>query len=138
MTPAMLEKARAGAELVQCSRYHEKEHADTIPLSYKTLQFGWRLLVRLITGKKLPDSTYAFKMFRRIGALSRGITANGFSIGPELFFKTLLAGGKIDYVFSGQSVRRHGKSKFFFRREFWGFSYVLGRVTAHRLGVLWF
>jgi dolichol-phosphate mannosyltransferase len=138
LIPEMLEKARAGADLVQCSRYHQRSHADTIPLSYKSLQFCWRTLIRLVTGKKLPDSTYAFKMFRRVDVLSRGITANGFSIGPELFFKTLLAEGRIDYVFSGQSVRRHGKSKFYFRRELFGFSYVLLRVTFHRLGVLWF
>lgn len=138
LIPEMLAKARAGADLVQCSRYHQREHARSIPFSYKFLQFWWRLLIRLVTGQQLPDSTYAFKMFRRVDVLSRGITANGFSIGPELFFKTLLAEGKIDYVFSGQSVRRHGKSKFFFRRELFGFSYVLGRVALHRLGVLWF
>lgn len=138
LIPEMLEKARAGADLVQCSRYHRAEDQQTIPMSYKILQFGWRWLVRIITGQKLPDSTYAFKMFRRVDVMSHGITANGFSIGPEVFFKVLLAGGKIDYVLSGQSVRRHGKSKFFFRREFFGFSYVLSRVLLHRLGVLWF
>ncbi len=138
LIPEMLEKARAGADLVQCSRYHRTEDRNTIPVSYKVLQFGWRWLIRLITGKKLPDSTYAFKMFRPVAALSQGITSNGFSIGPEIFFKVLLSNGKIDYVLSGQFVRRHGKSKFFFRREFFGFSYVLLRVFLHRLGVLWF
>ena len=92
----------------------------------------------MITGQKLPDSTYAFKLFRRVDVVSRGITANGFSIGAEIFFKTLLSDGKIDYVHSAQSTRRHGKSKFFFRREFFGFSYVLGRVFLHRIGILWF
>jgi dolichol-phosphate mannosyltransferase len=138
LIPEMLEKARAGADLVQCSRYHRAEDQKTIPISYKILQFGWRWLVRMITGQKLPDSTYAFKMFRRVDVMSHGITANGFSIGPEIFFKVLLGSGKIDYVLSGQFARRHGKSKFFFRRELFGFSYVLSRVLLHRLGVLWF
>ena len=138
LIPEMLEKARAGADLVQCSRYHRSGDRKTIPITYKVLQLGWRWSVRMITGQKLPDSTYAFKMFRRVDALSYGITANGFSVGPEIFFKVLLGGGTIDYVLSGQSVRRHGKSKFIFRREFFGFSYVLARVLLHRVGVLWF
>ena len=138
LIPAMLEKARAGADLVQCSRYHRADDARTIPWSYKSLQFCWRLCIRIITGQRFPDSTYAFKVFRRVDALSQGITSNGFSIGTEIFFKTYLNGGRIDYVNSSQGTRRHGKSKFFFRREFFGFSYVLTRVMLHRLGVLWF
>ncbi|MGH9387226.1 MAG: glycosyltransferase family 2 protein [Vicinamibacterales bacterium] len=136
--PEMVLKGRAGADLVQCSRYHQPEHARSIPWSYKTLQTCWRFAIRLITGRKLPDSTYAFKLFRRVDTISYGITSNGFSIGAELFFKTLLNGGTIDYVYSAQLTRRHGKSKFFFRREFFGFSYVLARVLLHRCGVLWF
>jgi glycosyltransferase involved in cell wall biosynthesis len=138
LIPEMMDQARAGADLVQCSRYHRNEDAATIPLSYKTLQFGWRTLIRLITGQRFPDSTYAFKMIRRVDALSRGITSNGFSIGPEMFFKTYLGNGDIRYVYSKQGSRRHGKSKFFFRREFFGFSYVMSRVFLHRIGVLWF
>ena len=138
LIPEMLEKARAGADLVQCSRYHQAGHAASVPFSYKFLQWNWRMLIRLITGQRFPDSTYAFKMFRRTDVLSMGLTANGFSVGAEIFFKTLLVGGKIDYVYSGQSTRRHGKSKFYFRREIFGFSYVLLRVALHRLGVLWF
>jgi len=138
LIPEMFEKAKAGADLVQCSRYHRREDARSIPFTYKFLQFWWRLLIRLITGDRLPDSTYAFKMFRRVDAVSRGITSNGFSIGPEIFFKTYLGRGRIDYVLSPQGTRRHGKSKFFFRREFFGFSYVMLRVFFHRIGVLWF
>lgn len=136
--PEMVLKGRAGADLVQCSRYHQAEHAKSIPWSYKSLQTCWRLAIRVITGQRLPDSTYTFKLFRRVDAISHGITSNGFSIGAELFFKTLLNGGKIDYVYSAQSTRRHGKSKFFFRRELYGFSYVLARVFLHRCGILWF
>jgi polyisoprenyl-phosphate glycosyltransferase len=138
LIPEMLDKALAGADLVQCSRYHRNEDAATIPWSYKTLQTGWRTCIRLVTGQKFPDSTYAFKVFRRVDAVSHGITSNGFSIGPEIFFKTYVGEGRIDYVYSQQGTRRHGKSKFFFRREFFGFSYVLLRVTLHRMGVLWF
>jgi dolichol-phosphate mannosyltransferase len=138
LIPEMLERARGGADLVQCSRYHREEHARTIPLSYKVLQSCWRTVIRIVTGQSFLDSTYAFKVFRRVDVVSRGITSNGFSIGPEIFFKTYLSGGRIEYAFSPQGSRRHGKSKFFFRREFFGFSYVLLRVTLHRLGILWF
>jgi dolichol-phosphate mannosyltransferase len=138
LIPAMIEKATGGADLVQCSRYHRSEDARTIPWSYKSLQFCWRFCIRIITGQRFPDSTYAFKVFRRVDALSQGITSNGFSIGTEIFFKTYLNGGRIEYVNSPQGTRRHGKSKFIFRREFFGFSYVLIRVVLHRIGVLWF
>lgn len=138
LIPAMLESAREGNALVQCSRYHRPEDARSIPWSYKSLQYCWRTAIRIITGRYFPDSTYAFKMFRRVDTLSRGITSNGFSIGAEIFFKTYLAGDAIAYVQSSQGTRRHGKSKFFFRREFFGFSYVLARVFLHRVNVLWF
>lgn len=138
LIPAMLARAREGFDLVQCSRYHDPQHARTIPWSYKSLQYCWRFAIRLITGQRFPDSTYAFKLIRRADALSRGITSNGFSIGAELFFKTYLAEGRIAYVNSPQGTRRHGRSKFRFRREFFGFSYVLLRVLLHRTGILWF
>ncbi|MGH7553851.1 MAG: glycosyltransferase family 2 protein [Longimicrobiales bacterium] len=138
LIPEMLERARAGADLVQCSRYHREEHARTIPLSYKVLQSCWRTAIHIVTGQSFLDSTYAFKVFGKVDAISRGITSNGFSIGPEIFFKTYLSGGRIEYALAPQGSRRHGKSKFFFRREFFGFSYVLIRVTLHRLGILWF
>jgi len=80
LIPAMLTRAVAGADLVQCSRYHRQEGASTIPFSYRFYQFWWRTLIRIGTGERLPDSTYAFKLFRRVDALSRGITSNGFSI----------------------------------------------------------
>lgn len=138
LIPEMLELARGGVDLVQCSRYHRQEDARSIPLPYKVLQSCWRATIRVVTGRTFPDSTYAFKIFRRVDVLSRGITSNGFSIGPEIFFKTYLSGGRIAYAFSSQGSRRHGQSKFFFRREFFGFSYVLMRVILHRLGILWF
>lgn len=134
----MVRKARLGADLVQCSRYHSPEHSATIPFSYKFLQFWWRLLMRLITGEALPDSTYAYKMFRRRHVLALGLSENGFNIGAEIFFKILLSGGSIDYVQSGQGTRRHGKSKFMFSREFFGFSHVMFRTFLHRMGILWF
>ena len=138
LIPEMLKKARAGADLVQCSRYHRADDSRTIPFSYRFLQFWWRFLIRVATGERFFDSTYAFKMFPRVDTISRGITSNGFSIGAEIFFKTFLSKGRIDYVFSPQGSRRHGRSKFRFRRELFGFSYVLLRVLFHRLGVLWY
>ncbi|HSA54626.1 MAG TPA: glycosyltransferase family 2 protein [Gemmatimonadaceae bacterium] len=138
LIPEMLARAREGFDLVQCSRYHDPDHARTIPWSYKSLQYCWRFAIRLITGRRFPDSTYAFKLVRRADALARGITSNGFSIGAELFFKTYLADGRIAYVTSPQGTRRHGRSKFRFSRESFGFAYVLLRVLLHRTGILWF
>ena len=136
--PVFLDKVRAGADLVQCSRYISPGDADTIPFKYKFFQSIWRFLVKLLLGESIRDSTYALKIFRRIDVLAMGLSSNGFGISPEIFFKVLLSGGRIEFVSAGQGVRRHGKSKFIFRREGFGFAYVLLRAWLHRLGILWF
>jgi len=124
--------------MVQCSRYLNKSDANTIPFKYKFFQTGWRFLVKLLLRQDIKDSTYSFKIFRRVDVLGFGIVSNGFSISPEIFFKILLSGGKTDYVAHSQGVRKIGKSKFVFLREGTGYSYVLFRAWLHRLGILWF
>ncbi|MBU1932059.1 glycosyltransferase family 2 protein [Patescibacteria group bacterium] len=138
LIPVFLEKVRSGADLVQCSRYLNLGDDDTIPIKYKFCQTGWRFLIRMLMGQNIRDSTYAFKIFRRTDVLALGLTTNGFSISPEIFFKVLLSGGRVEHVPSGQGVRQRGKSHFIFRREGVGFVCVLLRAWLHRLGILWF
>lgn len=138
LLPQFVEHMRAGAVLVQCSRYLNPGDAATIPFKYKFYQAIYRTLIQLLLGHNIRDSTYAFKMFDRVYILALGLTSNRFSISPEITFKVLLSGGNIVYVPAGQGVRQRGASKFVFWREGYGYSTTLLRAWLHRLGVLWF
>lgn len=136
--PTFLEKMRNGADMVQCSRYLNPNDANSIPFKYKFFQSIWRFLIKMLLGQDIPDTTYSFKIFNRVDVLGFGISSNGFSISPEIFFKVMLSGGNIQYVAHGQGIRKIGKSKFLFFREGPGYFFVLIRAWMHRLGILWF
>lgn len=138
LIPQFLEKMRNGADLVQCSRYLNQGDATTIPFKYKFYQVIFRFLLRVLLGENIRDSTYAFKMFNKIELMALGLSQNRFSISPEITFKILLSGGKIEYVAAGQGVRARGESKFIFMKEAKGYIYVLLRAWLHRIGILWF
>lgn len=127
------------SSIVQVTRYVSKEDSTTIPLIYKFFQFFFRAFVRVIFGKTVTDSTYAFKLFRRAEALALGMTQNRFSLSPELTFKALLAGKRVDFVRGSQGVRTKGESKFQFIKEGPGFLYCLTRAALHKARVsYWF
>jgi glycosyltransferase involved in cell wall biosynthesis len=136
--PVMLEKMRKGTSIVQCNRYVDPNDARTIPFKYKFFQSIWRFLIRFLLKENILDTTYSFKMFRRVDVLALGIFSNGFSISPEIFLKALLSQGKIEYIPRGQGTRALGESKFSFVREGFGYSYVLLRAWMHKIGILWF
>lgn len=139
LIPEFLLRMRAGADLVQCSRYLTPGDEDTIPFTYKFFQAIWRRLVRVLIGCEISDTTYAFRIFRRADALAYGVSSNRFNISPDILFKTLLRGGKVDCIARGQGIRRRGVSKFVFRREGPGYAYVLIRAFLHRLNLVpWF
>jgi dolichol-phosphate mannosyltransferase len=138
MIPGFLQKMREGAAMVQCSRYLRSEDANTIPFKYKFYQSIYRRLVKILLKQNIRDSTYSFKMYERVPMLAIGLTSNRFSISPEITFKTLLAGGRIEYVPGSQGTRVYGTSKFKFLKEGRGFSWVLFRSALHRIGILWF
>lgn len=138
MIPPFLAQMRAGADLVQCSRYLRDTDSRTIPFKYKFCQSIYRKLVHMLLGQEIRDSTYSFKMYNRVQMLATGLSSNGFSISPEITFKALLPGGKIVYVPGSQGTRIYGISKFRFRREGYGFAWVLFRAFLHRIGILWF
>jgi glycosyltransferase involved in cell wall biosynthesis len=139
LIPALFERVEAGAVLAQCSRYLAPGDDATIPFSYKFFQFFFRIGVRLALGQYIPDSTYAFKMFRRQEMLALGLSQNRFSISPEITFKSILRGGEISYIPGAQGVRARGVSKFKFRKEGFGFGYCLVRAFLHRTKIAyWF
>jgi len=139
LIPDLYREMENGAVLAQCSRYLSEGDANTIPFKYKFFQFFFRIGVRAALGQFIPDSTYAFKMFKRREALGIGLTQNRFSISPEITFKSILTGGTITYIPGAQGVRARGVSKFVFHKEGLGFGYCLIRAFLHRLKlVYWF
>lgn len=138
LLPEYVHHLRAGAQLVQCSRYANPDDSQTIPLTYKFYQTLFHTFERIALGRKILDSTYAFKAFDKELVTKLRVTSNGFSISPEIVFKIALSGGKIVTIPGSQGVRKLGVSKFKFRREGYGFLKVLVRAWLHRLGVSWF
>jgi glycosyltransferase involved in cell wall biosynthesis len=139
LIPQLYKEMESGAILAQCSRYIRTGDDSTIPFSYKFYQFFFRIGVRIAIGYSIPDSTYAFKMFRRRELLGVGLSSNRFNISPEITFKSILMGGKVSYVPGAQGVRKGGKSKFVFHKEGLGYGYCLIRAFFHRYHLIyWF
>jgi glycosyltransferase involved in cell wall biosynthesis len=139
LIPLFYQHMQEGASLVQCSRYLVSGDDSTIPFKYKFFQFFFRRGVRIALGQRIPDSTYAFKMFNRREMLAVGISQNRFSISPEISFKSILRDGKIVYVPGAQGTRARGVSKFVFSKEGIGFGYCLLRAFLHRYKIVyWF
>jgi glycosyltransferase involved in cell wall biosynthesis len=139
LLPQLYEEMEKGAILAQCSRYIRTGDDSTIPFSYKFYQFFFRIGVRIALGHSIPDSTYAFKMFRRRELLGVGLSSNRFNISPEITFKSILIGGRVSYVPGAQGVRQGGKSKFIFHKEGLGYGYCLIRAFFHRYKLIyWF
>lgn len=139
LIPKLYIEMEKGAILAQCSRYIEAGDDSTIPFKYKFFQFFFRRGVRIALGHYIPDSTYAFKMFRRRETLGVGLSQNRFSISPEITFKSILMGGDVKYIAGAQGTRAYGISKFIFRKEGIGYGYCLIRAFLHRNKLMyWF
>ncbi|XAT61175.1 glycosyltransferase [Rhodobacteraceae bacterium Araon29] len=139
LLPEMYKSLHDGYDLVQVSRYLSKEDSSTIPFKYKFFQFFFRISVRICLGKKIPDSTYSFKMFDKRKVLALGLSSNRFNISPEIMFKAILAGFKIQFLPGAQGTRVGGVSKFNFIKEGPGFSLCLIRSLLHRKKIVfWF
>lgn len=139
LIPELYEEMEKGAVLAQCSRYINPGDDNTIPFKYKFFQFFFRRGVKIAIGHYIPDSTYAFKMFRRRETLGVGLSQNRFSISPEITFKSILMGGEVKYIPGAQGTRAFGVSKFIFRKEGVGYTYCLVRAFLHRMRLLyWF
>ena len=139
LIPKMYLELQDGCDVVQVSRYLEAENSNTIPFSYKFFQFFYRLGVRISLSRHIPDSTYAFKMFKRSKILAMGVASNRFNISPEILFKSLIAGLDVRFISGAQSVRVGGVSKFKFHKEGIGFGVCLIRAWLHRNRIIfWF
>ena len=140
LLPEFVKCLRAGAQHVQCSRYLRPEDAQTVPRKYQLYQSVYRWLIQLLLRQEIKDSTYGFRAFDRVYVQALGVTSNRFSLCPEITFKVLLSGAKMEYL-PGHQLPYHlagGSTKFQLPHESPGHLYVLLRAWLHRLGFYWF
>lgn len=133
----MLATIRRGAQVVQATRYANQEHAQMVAGMFRLYQTIYRFLTRVLLGYSISDSTYGFKMFDRTFIQALGLTHNGFSVCPEITLKSLLAGGRVEYVPSTVQKERANKD-FKLYKEGLGYMWLLVRGCLHRIGIVWF
>jgi glycosyltransferase involved in cell wall biosynthesis len=133
----MLAKVRKDCQVVQATRYAHPADAKNVGLVYRAYQSIYRLATRVFLGLESSDSTYAYKMFDRVFIQAIGVTRNRFSVCPEITIKSLLAGGKVEYV-SSTVKRVEGIHDFKLVKEGVGYILLIVRGFLHRLGILWF
>jgi dolichol-phosphate mannosyltransferase len=137
LIPKMLSKIREGAQVVQASRYSSSNNSKDVPFKFRFYQHIYRSLAKLLLGFKVSDSTYGFKMFDRVFIQALGLNQNGYSVCPEITFKTLLAGGKVEYIASSNKSSTINRD-FKLYKEGIGYLWLLVRGFMHRIGILWF
>jgi dolichol-phosphate mannosyltransferase len=139
LLPEFVRRLRAGAQHVQVSRYIRPEDQRTVERKFRIYQAVYRRLIRIVLGQTITDSTYGFRAFNRTYLMALGANSNRFNLCPEITFKMLLSGAKMEYV-AGQPhpYLGGGSTKFQLPRESVGYLYVLLRAALHRAGVYWF
>jgi dolichol-phosphate mannosyltransferase len=135
----MVTRLRAGNQLVINSRYEAGSDDSRVGRRFRRYQKLYRRGIKLMLGQEINDSTNGFRAFDRRFALALGLSSKRFSICPELTFKTLLVGGKIEYVQGApRELQSTGVEKFKLPHELPGYAHVLLRATLHRVGFRWF
>ena len=139
LLPSMVAELRKGAQLVICSRFHDKQAAQGVGPQYRLYQRLYRSAIRAALDADIKDSTNGFRAFDRVFMLALGLRATRLNVCPEITFKTLLSRGRIEYV-AGQPLPLPdaGSGKFRLPNEVLGYALVLGRASLHRAGLRWF
>src|SRR4051812_37551229 len=113
LIPVFLRHLRGGAHLVQCSRYSRPGDEAAVDAKYRTYQKIYRIATKLLLGSAPEDTTYGFRGFDRVFVQAIGLNAKRFNVCPEMTFKVMLAGGKVQYVPGQQhQTGAGGQSKF--------------------------
>lgn len=139
LLPEFVKRLRAGAHHVQVSRYIQREDQQNVEWRFRLYQSVYRWLVKLLLGQTIADSTYGFRAFHRAYVMALGTSSNRFNICPEITFKMLLSGAKMEYI-PGQPhpYKGGGSTKFQLPAETLGYAYVLLRAWLHRFNIYWF
>lgn len=133
--PAMIEKSKAGYDLVIGSRYVSGGGAPDFPLRRKILSGGANAFARTLLGLKAHDATAGFRCYRRYVLETiplDTIFSNGYSFLVEMLFLVQRAGfsiGEVPIIFMD---RTRGKSKIS-RQEIYKAIYTVLRLAGRRL-----
>ncbi|MBN1178625.1 MAG: polyprenol monophosphomannose synthase [Anaerolineae bacterium] len=112
--PAMLEKARAGYDLVIGSRYVPGGGTQDCTLPRKLLSWGANAFARITLGLRAHDTTAGFRCYRRAVLESVGIEeikSSGYSFLIEMLYRTQRRGWKVGEVPIVFENRQLGQSK---------------------------
>lgn len=135
--PKMLAELRKGAQVAQATRYASTDDAAKVSRRFRIYQRIFRACIRLLLGRTMTDSTYAYKMFDRVYLTALGLTQNGYALCPEITLKGVLGGGRVAYVPTAPRPAR-ARSDFSLLRDGPAYAWLLVRGVFHRLGVPWF
>ena len=134
----MLGIARKGCQLVQVTRFLKPNDALTVKPKFRMYQCVYRFIARSLLGLDSTDFTYGYKMFDRVFVQAIGLTQNTHAISPEINIKTLLAGGKIEYLASPVRPTLIG-GKFKLYKDGPGYLWLIVRGLFHKLKIVkWF
>ena len=134
----MLGIIRKGCQLVQVTRFLKRDDAVSVKPKFRIYQLVYRFLARSLLGLSSTDFTYGYKMFDRVFVQAIGLTQNTHAISPEINIKTLLAGGKIEYLASAVMPTLIG-GKFKLYKDGPGYLWLIVRGLFHRLKIIkWF
>jgi glycosyltransferase involved in cell wall biosynthesis len=139
LIPEFVKRLRAGVHHVQVSRYIRPEDQCNVEWKFRVYQRIYRALTRILLGQLITDSTYGFRAFHRAYMMALGTSSNRFNICPEITFKMLLSGARMEFI-PGQPYPYigGGSTKFRLPAETLGYAYVLLRAWLHRLKLYWF
>jgi dolichol-phosphate mannosyltransferase len=132
--PKMLERARAGADLVLGSRYVTGGGTRNWGIARKVISRGGSLYARTILGVKVNDLTGGFKCFRRrvLETLDlSSVRSEGYSFQIEMTYRTIREGFVVEELPITFVDRRVGHSKM--SRAI--FAEAIWMVWALRLGL---
>jgi dolichol-phosphate mannosyltransferase len=132
--PKMLERARAGADLVLGSRYVAGGGTRNWGITRKVISRGGSLYARTILGVKVNDLTGGFKCFRRrvLETLDlSSVRSEGYSFQIEMTYRTIREGFVVEEIPITFVDRRVGQSKM--SRAI--FAEAIWMVWALRLGL---
>ncbi|MBK8480280.1 MAG: polyprenol monophosphomannose synthase [Proteobacteria bacterium] len=112
--PALLERARAGADLVLGSRYIDQGGTRNWSLARRAISRGGNLYARAVLGLPFDDLTGGFKCFRR-AVLERirleAVRSEGYAFQIEMTYRAWRRGFRIEEVPIIFVDRRVGQSK---------------------------
>ncbi|HVV86013.1 MAG TPA: polyprenol monophosphomannose synthase [Kofleriaceae bacterium] len=126
--PVMLDRAKAGADVVVGSRYVAGGGTRNWGVGRKIISRGGSLYARTVLGVSLRDVTAGFICYKRsaLEALDLGaIRSNGYSFQIEMKYRALAAGLKVAEVPIVFVDRRVGKSK------------MSRKIVAEALAMVW-